>query len=285
MINFLYQNNNAGNAMNVNRHLTTKIIKRELFIMATNPIPFTPEKINIILKKCTKCGEEKPLDCFYPKKNGKYGRSSFCKECESTRGKEKYINSKEKISKYGKNHYEENKEKISECHKNNYIKNKEKIRKRHKKYNTENRELISKAGKKYYEKNKDRKKETHKQHYEKNKEKILKRHKKYRQTDSGKSVVAKSSHKHRALKQNATIEDFNPFEIFERDKYICQSCGCKTRPDYKNYYHPRYPNLDHIIPLSKGGEHSRRNTQCLCRQCNIEKSNNQKNDQLLLFGC
>jgi len=105
----------------------------------------------------------------------------------------------------------------------------------------------------------------------------------YRQTDAGKDAARKGSQKRRALKLNATVEDFSPAKILERDGYICQHCGRKTRPDYKNSFHPLYPNLDHIVPLSKGGEHSKRNTQCLCRQCNTRKHNDIKG-QVRLFG-
>lgn len=105
----------------------------------------------------------------------------------------------------------------------------------------------------------------------------------YRQTKTGKDIRLKCRHKWRALKANATIENFTPLEIFVRDKYICQMCGRKTRPDYKTPYHPLYPNLDHIIPLNKGGDHSRQNTQCLCRQCNATKHDNATGNQLRLW--
>ena len=44
-----------------------------------------------------------------------------------------------------------------------------------------------------------------------------------------------------------------------------------------------YPNLDHIIPLKKGGSHTRLNSQCLCHKCNIIKGSTGVGDQLRLF--
>ena len=41
---------------------------------------------------------------------------------------------------------------------------------------------------------------------------------------------------------------------------------------------------DKAIPLSKGGSHTKKNCQCLCRQCNSTKHNSGKGDQLRLFG-
>jgi 5-methylcytosine-specific restriction endonuclease McrA len=34
------------------------------------------------VKRCTKCGDEKPLDCYSPNKFGKFGKASRCKPCQ-----------------------------------------------------------------------------------------------------------------------------------------------------------------------------------------------------------
>lgn len=83
---------------------------------------------------------------------------------------------------------------------------------------------------------------------------------------------AKKAAKHKRLYRNGnSYSGFNPFTVFERDKFICQLCGIKTLKSKRGSTHPRAPELDHIIPLSKGGEHSERNTQCCCRRCNGKK--------------
>ena len=38
-------------------------------------------------RKCTKCYEEKLLEEYYNRKKGKYGKSSYCKECAKKEGK------------------------------------------------------------------------------------------------------------------------------------------------------------------------------------------------------
>lgn len=50
--------------------------------------------------------------------------------------------------------------------------------------------------------------------------------------------------------------------ILARDSYRCRSCGSNA-----------YLELDHIIPVSKGGATSFENLQVLCRQCNLNKGN------------
>lgn len=79
------------------------------------------------------------------------------------------------------------------------------------------------------------------------------------------------------------VEAVDPFKVFARDKWRCQECGVKTPRKLRGTYDDRAPELDHIIPLSQGGEHSYRNTQCLCRACNGAKSDNIRG-QLRLFG-
>ena len=53
------------------------------------------------------------------------------------------------------------------------------------------------------------------------------------------------------------------FSIYERDGYRCRNCGISDR--YANL------EIDHIIPISKGGKSTYDNLQTLCHRCNVEK--------------
>ncbi len=53
------------------------------------------------------------------------------------------------------------------------------------------------------------------------------------------------------------------FSIYERDGYRCRRCGISDR--YANL------EIDHIIPISKGGKSTYDNLQTLCHRCNVEK--------------
>jgi hypothetical protein len=59
--------------------------------------------------------------------------------------------------------------------------------------------------------------------------------------------------------------------IFKRDDWTCQLCGIKCRQDGE-YLEDDAPELDHIMPISKGGDHIESNVWCLCRKCNSEKA-------------
>lgn len=70
----------------------------------------------------------------------------------------------------------------------------------------------------------------------------------------------------------AHVEAVNPTVVFERDGWRCRNCRCKTPQALRGTYKSNAPELDHIVPLARGGEHSYRNTQLLCRKCNGEKA-------------
>jgi 5-methylcytosine-specific restriction endonuclease McrA len=85
--------------------------------------------------------------------------------------------------------------------------------------------------------------------------------------------VGKGRSKRRALEANAFVETVDPIAVFEAARWKCQLCGQVTPRMARGTYVPCAPELDHIIPLSRGGLHKRDNVQCLCRQCNSIKSN------------
>lgn len=56
------------------------------------------------------------------------------------------------------------------------------------------------------------------------------------------------------------------FSIYQRDGYRCRKCGVSQR----------YTQLevDHIIPIAKGGKSTYNNLQTLCHKCNTKKGDN-----------
>lgn len=150
-----------------------------------------------------------------------------------------------------------------------------------------------KANAKAYEQNrKDRQNEYYREYYkdtdrrkkrnervkdwhEKNKDRVRERSRKYFQ-ETGKHL---DSYKRRQ-RRKSRIRDYKTrgakvvdnivlSDLLRRDNWKCKLCGKSVQK--KNIYADDAAEIDHIIPLSKGGEHSYDNTQILCRKCNREK--------------
>jgi 5-methylcytosine-specific restriction endonuclease McrA len=56
---------------------------------------------------------------------------------------------------------------------------------------------------------------------------------------------------------------FSRKNIFHRDNYTCQYCGCKIKK----------LTLDHVFPKSRGGKNSWENLVTACPECNSYKAN------------
>lgn len=77
----------------------------------------------------------------------------------------------------------------------------------------------------------------------------------------------------KARERNAVRERVDPMVVFRRDGWVCRLCGRPTLPLYRGTNHPEAPELDHVVPLSRGGPHLSSNLQCAHRACNLRKSN------------
>lgn len=92
-------------------------------------------------------------------------------------------------------------------------------------------------------------------------------------------------HRSRARHFGVPYESVNVERVFERDGWRCQICGKSTPRKRRGTRYSNAPELDHRIPISRGGEHSYANTQCACRQCNMAKGNKSDVGQLPLLEC
>lgn len=110
------------------------------------------------------------------------------------------------------------------------------------------------------------------------------KHLRYEASEAGKAARARQNHVRRMRMRGsqAEVERFSPMEIFHRDGWRCGVCHRKV--PRKPFPHPLSATLDHLIPLSEGGPHTRANVRLAHLRCNTERGVGGV-DQLRLLGC
>ena len=229
-------------------------------------------------KRCSICGNEKSFDCFGKHIRMRYGLRSACKECErklpytkrsdEQKARERKSESIERLN-LTDNHvkkriWRESKYKgivccTDECSYNKFLAYKRRI------YEPKPKtERTCKICEKLFESSRPS-------------ERCCSDECKKINADNGKN------HKHRALHFNVEYEYINSLKVFMRDGWHCQICGKVTPKERRGTNYTNAPELDHRIPMSKGGGHLYSNVQCACRKCNGEKSNKDNRGQMPLF--
>lgn len=114
----------------------------------------------------------------------------------------------------------------------------EAIRLRFKRYRAENRDSLMRANREWREKNKGR--------------------------------IQANNLRRKAVIRGAFVEDVDKEVLLERDGWTCHICKGEI-PKGLARAHPLFPHIEHIVPLSKGGEHSYGNTAPAHASCNLQK--------------
>jgi len=251
---------------------------------------------------CSRCKKEKPETEFYKANSTKTGFVGKCKMCcrawhkahrqnniDKFKAKNNayYKANKEKCLARNKIYREHNKEKKKAMDRAYYIKNKEKHLLKSKAYHAANKEKCSAISRNYQKTHKDKHNECNRLYHKRNKDKI--KALRLANKDKRKIYVRENADKFRgycrkrqSLKRGNIYEPYINNYIFERDGWICQLCGQKINRRLK-YPNPRSKSIDHIVPLSKGGDDSPTNVQATHLRCNVGKNATNKG-QLRLFG-
>ena len=79
-----------------------------------------------------------------------------------------------------------------------------------------------------------------------------------------------TSSRQRAKRYGGRVGQYKRRDVFEADGWTCQICRA-TVSELVPVHDMTRAHIDHIIPLSRGGDDTRENVQTLCQGCNLKK--------------
>jgi 5-methylcytosine-specific restriction endonuclease McrA len=199
-------------------------------------------------KRCTKCGEAKPLDAYRKGqrgKTGKDGRRQPCRACEYLAHRA-YVEANREAWRDARRDY------YQEYARANAERRAQQARER---YATDpvQHERILENGRRQKERDPRR-------IAQREQEKLRKKH----APEARRASQRRKNQARRARLRKAKMRDYiDAFVVLERTDGVCGICGEDVDP--MNFH------VDHIYPLVLGGEHSYANTQPAHPLCNLRK--------------
>lgn len=184
-------------------------------------------------KKCTKCGELKSLELYHKDKRGRMGRVAACKVCVSARLKKYYDENTESVKKKVRDRYS--------------VADKEKIRESKQKYRDKTRARTSKRQSDWYKKNRDHCASLASEWRKNNADRV-------------REYARISAHSRRVAGGSRIDADKWRMRL---DFYGGKCIYCSSQDNIE---------IEHRIPISRGGSNLAANLVPACRSCNRKKS-------------
>lgn len=97
------------------------------------------------------------------------------------------------------------------------------------------------------------------------------------------SRISDLQHIRKAKRLGVKYEKIDPLEIYEKSNWTCGICGEKIDKNL-NYPEIMSASLDHIIPFSKGGTHTKENVRASHLHCNISRGNKLTESEIKHFN-
>jgi 5-methylcytosine-specific restriction endonuclease McrA len=128
----------------------------------------------------------------------------------------------------------------------------------------------------WYKKNQPRQLEKHREAYERDIEKIRQRDKERYTRDKPKrlELASEASQVRRARKKKAVVDKgISKLSLRKKLGDYCYYCGIEMdfSPAVKRVFKDEHATIEHLIPLSRGGNHTWENCVLACQACNKRK--------------
>lgn len=220
----------------------------------------------IKMKKCNKCGVEKPLQDFEKAKWCKDGRRSTCRKCKAPDAAKRAAKWRElhpdRAVEANAKWLNENPQKRKDVVRRHYLRNKDSILERRKENYARDPEKYANAAKKWLAANRDTRTKSSAAWRSNNRDKIAIYNRKWDESNPDARRTINQNRRARLLGNSGRLSKGLRAKLFEKQNGLCACCGVLLGDNY---------HMDHIIPLSKGGENKDENMQLLRARCNLQK--------------
>lgn len=221
-------------------------------------------------KCCTKCGDPKPLTDYY-------GGKQPCKECRKKKQREWYAANKEYAAEYYKQYHEAHKEEHREYKRKYYQANAEDIKAKSAKWAAENSERHKENGRRYQAKNRKKEakrkrawkdanrqkaRECNRAWEEANPERAQESRRKWQKANPDKRRINASVRRARLIGTGGECDAATVWQMAEDQNWLCAYCESPLFGDFE---------IDHIVPVAKGGTGDWSNLAITCGPCNRSK--------------
>lgn len=196
-------------------------------------------------KTCKVCNVKKALDSYHKAAVNSDGHRNTCKTCTKNQDAARYASNPARQRERALAYYHAHKQDAAQRSARRYALNRQKISEKRKQHRQENIWEYKKKERASYQRNKQQKRKAAKD---------------YEKRFPEKSRLRNATR--RAKLKQASIYQIAPSEIKRLYSQSCLFCGATEAID-----------LDHAIPLSRGGRHSIANLIPLCDNCNSTKYN------------
>lgn len=210
------------------------------------------------VKACSKCGESKPLTEFFRHAKSKDGHRPDCKLCKSAKNRSNYVANRDRELAYRETYNKKNRERMLAQKKANYENNRERILSSQKAYREENPGHFRAVRDSWYAANKD-----HLKAY---------RAERWATDPEYRARANAAATRRQRLLDGAASEPYVRESIFDRDAWLCGICGGAVDPQLR-FPDPESASIDHIVPVSLGGDDTPANVQAAHLGCNSGRGN------------
>lgn len=235
-------------------------------------------------KACSKCGEVKPSAEFQRRKASADGLQTSCKACAAEYKRQHYVKNREQIlarvAEHGRSYRAANPEKVAERHRVYREANRDAIAEGARAYRKANREALAAYERKWATENRETRREIDRRYRRRHREKLSASKRAYRQANPDKIAdqwrrwvaanpdkAAANARRWRAAKAAAYSEPYTRAEVWAKSGGICGICEQEILPSHGTWH------IDHIVPLSRGGDDTLANVQASHAPCNLAKGN------------